>query len=281
MDPKPFVFAIIVLAISLRIWRWQLCHPRRGLPGSTVRHSTLPARVIFYLSKNIPASRSWAGTAGFLALSEYQDNQPGQLSRDEFHEYIENRSKDVTLIELLRAGRIIAVMANTIVLAASFLYARRLLGAWPALLAFLLVAFDPFHLALTRLLHLDGLFSNFVLLALLAYCSYLQDQRFLDLVISAAAAGLGWLTKSPALFIVPGRLAHAARDLALLQPPQRSFSVRVLSGSPPGRAGLVHPKVAVFISLGRPCRCSETLSRIIAEPSYAGEAQFSLSSTAR
>jgi 4-amino-4-deoxy-L-arabinose transferase-like glycosyltransferase len=95
------------------------------------------------------------------------------------------------------------VLGSTITLLLAYLYARRLIGLIPALCGFLLIAFDPFHLALTRLLHLDGLLSNFMLLSLLAFISYLRDRRFLNLVISGTAAGLAWLTKSPGALLVP------------------------------------------------------------------------------
>jgi hypothetical protein len=42
------------------------------------------------------------------------------------------------------------------VLLAGFWAAQRLLGFWPALLCFLFIALDPFHIAHSRLLHLDG-----------------------------------------------------------------------------------------------------------------------------
>jgi predicted membrane-bound dolichyl-phosphate-mannose-protein mannosyltransferase len=95
------------------------------------------------------------------------------------------------------------VLAQVVILVLSFVYARRLVGWLPAFLGFTLIAFDPFHIALTRLLHLDGLFSNLVLLSLLAFIGYLRQRRKLHLVVSSLAAGLSWLTKTPALFLIP------------------------------------------------------------------------------
>lgn len=66
----------------------------------------------------------------------------------------------VSRLEVLREGRLIMVIAHVLILMTSYLYARRLLGTFPALLGFLLIAFDPFHLGLTRLLHLDGLMTT-------------------------------------------------------------------------------------------------------------------------
>jgi hypothetical protein len=146
----------------------------------------------------------WAGTASFLLRDPgYRDSQRGQLTSDEFHQYMGRKARTVTPLQLLITARAILVLAQVLILALAFLYARRLLGLLPAVLGFLLIAFDPFHLALTRLLHLDGLFSNLVLLSLLAFIAYLRKRRRLDLVLSGLVAGLSWLTKTPSLFLVP------------------------------------------------------------------------------
>jgi hypothetical protein len=146
----------------------------------------------------------WAGTASFLLrYPEYRDSQRGQLTSDEFDEYMGRKARPVTPLQLLATARTILVLAQVLILALSFIYARRLLGLLPAFLGFLLIAFDPFHLALTRLLHLDGLLSSLVLLSLLAFIAYLRGRRRLDLFVSGLAAGLGWLTKTPALFLIP------------------------------------------------------------------------------
>ena len=86
---------------------------------------------------------------------------------------------------------------------ASFLFAQRLLGTLPALIGFLLVAFDPFHLSLSRILHPDAMLGNLMLLSLLAFVDYLRDRSLLSLLISGGAAGLAWLTKSPGFILVP------------------------------------------------------------------------------
>jgi hypothetical protein len=154
----------------------------------------------------------WAGTASFLLrYPVYRDSQRGQLTNDEFHEFMGRGARTVSALQLLITARAILVLVQVLILALAFLYARRLLGLLPATLGFLLIAFDPFHLALTRLLHLDGPFSNLVLLSLLAFIAYLRQRRKLDLVLSGVVAGLSWLTKTPSLFLVPvvGLLALA------------------------------------------------------------------------
>jgi hypothetical protein len=145
----------------------------------------------------------WAGTLGFLLrFPGYRGSGLGQLEAHEFKYYFDYLSP-VPPLDLLVAARAVIVLVHTLVLFLAFLYAIRLIGFWPAVVGFLLIAFDPFHLALTRVLHLDGMFSNLVLLSVLAFTSYLNRRRWYDLLISGLAAGVGWLTKSPALFLGP------------------------------------------------------------------------------
>ena len=107
-------------------------------------------------------------------------------------------------LDLLKTGRAFMVAGVVITLALAFLEAVRLIGLLPAILGFLLIAFDPFLIALSRLLHLDGLVSALMLFSLLAWLNFLdRGNRVGDLALSAIAAGLSWLTKSPALFLLP------------------------------------------------------------------------------
>jgi hypothetical protein len=107
-------------------------------------------------------------------------------------------------IDLMAAGRTFIVLLNVIALALAFLYARRLVGLWPALVAFLLIAFDPFQIALSRLLHPDALLAPLMLLATLAFMAYLfAGRRTGDLVAAGVYTALAWLTKTPALFLLP------------------------------------------------------------------------------
>jgi dolichyl-phosphate-mannose--protein O-mannosyl transferase len=146
----------------------------------------------------------WAGALAFLhQYPQYKDDAQGLVNTDEFHVFMEGETVPVTPLELLREGRLAMAAVQVAVLAVCYIYARRLFGLLPAFVGMLLVAFDPFYLGLTRLLHLDGLMTSFVLLALLAYTVFLSERRIADLLVSGIAAGLGWLTKSPALILAP------------------------------------------------------------------------------
>ncbi len=146
----------------------------------------------------------WAGAAGFLyRFPSYVTQGPGQQERpQQFHRYLENHG--ASALDLLETGRRLVVAAILIVLALAYLAATRLVGLLPAFIGFLLIAFDPFLIALSRLLHLDGLLSALMLLSVLAWLNYLyRGRRWYDLALSAGAAGVSWLTKSPGLFLFP------------------------------------------------------------------------------
>jgi 4-amino-4-deoxy-L-arabinose transferase-like glycosyltransferase len=145
----------------------------------------------------------WAGTLGFLThYPEYRDSGQGQLQYLPFHDYLEQQSKTLPL-QLLAAGRAFLVLGQTLVIALGFWYALRLIGVEAALVSFLLIAFDPFYLGLSRLLHLDALLSSLMLLSLFSFLSFLERRKQTDLVVSGAAAGLAFITKSPGLLLLP------------------------------------------------------------------------------
>ena len=107
-------------------------------------------------------------------------------------------------VDVLASGRFFTVLFIVIASVLTFWYCLKLFGLIPALLGILLIALDPFTISLSRLLHLDGLVSALMLLSLLAFMrSMYQSRRTVDLLVSAVAAGLSWLTKSPAFFLIP------------------------------------------------------------------------------
>ena len=147
----------------------------------------------------------WAGAAGFLwRYPAYVYEGPGHVIYSEQEVGLILRSLGHEPLALIIAGRIFIVLAIIIVLAVAFLQAVPLVGFWPAVIGFLLIAFDPFHIAHSRILHQDGMASSFVLLTLLAFLNFVyQGGRWQSLILSGAAAGLAWLTKSPTLFLIP------------------------------------------------------------------------------
>ncbi len=147
---------------------------------------------------------TWAGAAGFLwRFPGYYKIVPDiSLTPTRFQNYISSVGRDS--LELLVAGRLFILVGIVLALGLAYVLAARMLGALPAAFAFLLVALNPFHIALSRQLHLDGLLSSLMLLSILAFAGYLYfGRRKRDLLLSAVAGGLAWLTKSPAIFLAP------------------------------------------------------------------------------
>lgn len=164
-----------------------------------------------FLREHPGVTTMWAGTGGVLWKTLPLEDTTAELIRIDEHG-LAIRGHDFTVLELLEAGRFFIVLANTVVLALAYLFARRLLGLLPAFLGFLLIAFDPFHVAHSRLLHLDGLLSSLLLLALLADLSFLRGHRLFALLVSGVAGGLSALTKSTAAFLVPTLVLLSAAD---------------------------------------------------------------------
>ncbi len=94
-------------------------------------------------------------------------------------------------------------LLNGICVVAIYALARRLMGERAALLAGVLVAFDPFHIALSRVLHIDAAASNLMLLSFLALLLFFRSDSRKWILLSGEFAGLAMLTKSYALFLAP------------------------------------------------------------------------------
>jgi len=80
---------------------------------------------------------------------------------------------------------------------------RRLVDKRVGLLAAIFLALEPFFLAHSRVFHLDALLTVFMCSSVLLLLLYLQERNRKWLVISGILGGLGLLTKSTALFLVP------------------------------------------------------------------------------
>ncbi|MGC8877943.1 MAG: ArnT family glycosyltransferase [Anaerolineae bacterium] len=134
------------------------------------------------------------------------------------------------VVELVGAARLPYAILGALYAVAVYEFARRLLGHRVALVGALLIAWDPFVLAHTRVAHGDGPVAVFMGLGVLAFLVHLRDpvmrERVISncLVFSAICGGLAMLTKSPGPFIVAFvilvgigdaliRRAHGGRDV--------------------------------------------------------------------
>lgn len=148
----------------------------------------------------------WVGAAAFLVrYPSYVQDAPGQV-----HQWADSSLRDVlvshghTPMEMLIWTRFALVLAHTLILGLAFLQAIRLIGRGSAFLGMLLIAFSPFQIGLGQVLHVDAMTANTMLLSSLALLNYrFRGERRRDLLTAGIAAGLAWLTRSPALFLLP------------------------------------------------------------------------------
>ncbi len=118
--------------------------------------------------------------------------------------------------------RLPAALMHTGAIVLGFVLLQRMLPFAVALLAAVLWATDPFVLAFSRILHVDGLMTSFATLSLLAACIYWQHRpQWGYLLLSAVCAGLAVLSKSPALVLLP-----IIAGMAILAAPATSTPVR-------------------------------------------------------
>ena len=148
----------------------------------------------------------WAGTLGLLnRFPDYAQQAPGQFAWD--REYLESwliENTDHTPLELLVAGRWWIVLGVALAIAAGFFPLRALFGERLAIFGALYIAWTPFYIALSRQLHPDGTVASLTYLALLCYLAWLYaGLKWRYLIASGVVMGLAWLTKTPAIFLVP------------------------------------------------------------------------------
>lgn len=102
------------------------------------------------------------------------------------------------------AQKLLITLALGVSCALIFYPLRKLFGKRYALLALFLINLEPFYLALSRVIHLEGLMSTFMLASFVWVFYFTQDTtKFKRLVFSAFFGALAALTKSSALFVVP------------------------------------------------------------------------------
>ncbi len=146
----------------------------------------------------------WAGALGYLTeFSEYRGMGQG---------YMENgfslinflKSTDKTEVDLIVAGRRFIVLGVTATLLLTYWITRKIIGFFPAIVGFLLIAFEPYPIGLTNILHLDGLLTSFMLLSSVSMILYLwKEPKRRYFLLSATAAGCSFLTKTPGVFMFP------------------------------------------------------------------------------
>jgi hypothetical protein len=95
------------------------------------------------------------------------------------------------------------VLALAFLINKSYKYLSEILGKTKSLLILAIVAVDPFFLALTTTLHLDGLLNLLLLNTLLTLYLYIDGKGYKYLYLSGIYFGLSLLTKTTAILFLP------------------------------------------------------------------------------
>ena len=147
----------------------------------------------------------WTGVLGILAMYLPRlQTASGQLLIDgqPFQDLLTDMSAH--LPEVLAATRYPTAILTSMGVVGLYFLVRPLFGQRAALLSAVILALEPFYLALSRVIHHDALSTTFMALSLLSFMVHLRGYRpFLYLALSGLTAGLAFLSKSPSLFLVP------------------------------------------------------------------------------
>jgi hypothetical protein len=78
----------------------------------------------------------------------------------------------------------------------------RLWGRRVGIVAGLLLALDPFHLARSKVLHVDAVLATTMAVSVLFWIAYVRDRRRFDLALSGVFAGLAFLTQTSSVSLI-------------------------------------------------------------------------------
>jgi 4-amino-4-deoxy-L-arabinose transferase-like glycosyltransferase len=167
----------------------------------------------------------WAGAAAYaLRFPKYQNVGQPSIGDTKLFDLFQRHGPNP--LELLATARLFIAATVTLTLFASFLFARQIIGLWPAVLGFFLIAFEPMDVAHSRLLHTNGLVSAFTLFSLLSFIYYLRKRKLYALLLSGAAAGLGFATVTPGFVLVPAIIVLNLLDLSSYRTPQGGWDLK-------------------------------------------------------
>ena len=190
-----FIFFILIHIPNLGhdnfntdVWKWK---SRSYNFGSAVLGGDLSHTLQTY---HPGVTLMWLGSIG-ARINNYLAGIRGQsLVADE----------DVTIIfQLDFIQKLLVVVAIGIAVSFIFHVLRNILGMKYALFSVLMLSLEPFYLGLTRVFHLEGLVSTFMMASIVwLYYFFQNKEKKGRLVVSAIFAGLALLTKTSAFFLV-------------------------------------------------------------------------------
>lgn len=107
------------------------------------------------------------------------------------------------LIHFVKAAQLPIALLTTLLVPVIYLLLRQLFNRPLAIVAAFLIALDPFLIGYSRVAHVDALVAYFIFIAALALLLYRREYNQRWLLVSALVTGLAFLTKVPAVFLIP------------------------------------------------------------------------------
>ena len=95
------------------------------------------------------------------------------------------------------------VLVTSLAIVLAYFLLRRIFDWQVAGVSTLLLALDPFHIYISKTLHVDALMSVFAMISALWMLMYIREGRKNRIVLSGIFAGLALLSKTPSLFLIP------------------------------------------------------------------------------
>ncbi|CAN5440126.1 hypothetical protein BH09CHL1_BH09CHL1_35910 [soil metagenome] len=119
------------------------------------------------------------------------------------------------ILDVLVELRQVVIVASALVVLGIFFCLTKIVDFWAAAAAIAFLALDPMHIGFTRLLHLDGLSANLVVLAIVAFSWYLQTWSTRALAVAGLVTGIACLTRTANAVVGPFFAVLAVCDVAL------------------------------------------------------------------
>ena len=113
---------------------------------------------------------------------------------------------DMSLVERMSIELVPLVLVISLGIVLAYFLLVRLFNRQIAVVSTLLLALDPFHIYISKALHVDGLMAIFILLSVLFLWLFIVPSgqgRRAYVMLSGIFAGLAMLSKTPALFAIP------------------------------------------------------------------------------
>ncbi|MGH2550455.1 MAG: hypothetical protein ACRDHN_13760, partial [Thermomicrobiales bacterium] len=120
-----------------------------------------------------------------------------------------------SILNVLVELRQVVIVASALVVLGLFFCLTKIVDFWAAAAAIAFLALDPMHIGFTRLLHLDGLSANLIILAVVAFSWHLQSWSKRALVIAGVVTGIACLTRTANAVVGPFFALIAVCDVAL------------------------------------------------------------------